>query len=237
MKLKAFVPLGKRLWPVGPILALAVVSMALPACSSGEPELPVPRPIVIRSGARLFAEPERMKTIDAWFRPQQTNIQNDPSFWIITVNRDTPSYPWESLVLSTDTAKIGMQQGFGEAAEVFGIYAHYHLMKEMGRIGEFLPGGGNLEGFSLERTILARVADAWFLGRAVYLAMAFDPLEELLYANENGYLDAMILTARGDEFKEERQAWLKEDPEGLERYRQWFVETFSREPPGLRETG
>jgi len=62
-------------------------------------------------------------------------------------------------------------------------------------------------------------------------------LEELVYANENGYLNAMLLTARGDEFKEERQAWLKDDPEALERYRRWFVDTFSREPPGLRETG
>ncbi len=237
MKLKASIPLRKRLWQFGPVLALAIVSMALPACSGGEPELPIPRPIVIRSGARLFAEPERMKTIDAWFRPQQNNIQNDPSFWIITVDRDTPSYPWESLFLVADTAKIGVQKGFGDAAQVFGIYAHYHLMRERGRSSEFLPGGENLEGFSLERAILARVADAWLLGRAVYLAVAFDPLEELVYANENGYLDAMLLTARGDEFKEERQAWLKEDPEALERYRKWFVETFSREPPGLRETG
>ena len=60
------------------------------------------------------------------------------------------------------------------------------------------------------------------------------PWRSSLYANENGYLDAMILTARGDEFKEERQAWLKEDPEALERYRKWFVDTFGREPPGLR---
>jgi hypothetical protein len=55
-----------------------------------------------------------------------------------------------------------------------------------------------------------------------------------MYANENGYLDAMILTARGDEFREERQAWLREDPEAQERYRKWFLTTFNREPPGLR---
>jgi hypothetical protein len=192
---------------------------------------------VVRSGARLFADPERLQTIDAWFRPQQQNIQNDPSFWIITVERDTPSYPWESLVLVADTARIGVQKGYTDGAQVFEIYAHYRLMKKMGRIGEFLPGGESLEGFSLERAILARVSDAWLLGRSVYQAEAFDPLEEILYANENGYLDAMILTARGDEFKEDRQAWLKEDPEALEVYRDWFVDTFSREPPGLRETG
>ena len=245
MKSKACIPDLLFSGPSRRVLLLAVLSLALPACSKGPAELPTPRPVVIRTGARLFADPERMKAIDAWFRPQMENIQNDPSFMIEIVWRDTPSYPWESLLLVADTAKIGVQQGFDDAGRIFEIYAHYHLMKEKGRIAEFLPGGENLEGFSFERAVLARVvagsadcvaggADAWFLGRAVYLAVAFDPLEEILYANENGYLDAMILTARSDEFKEERQAWLKEDPEALERYRAWFLETFSREPPGLR---
>lgn len=237
MKLKTSFPEGLRFRFVGSILTLALVSMAASACSKGPPELPKPRPIVIRSGARLFVEPERMKTINAWFGPEQDNIAADPSFMIEWVPRDTPSYPWESLFLVADTAKIGVQSGFVEAAQVYEIYAHLWLMKDMGRIGEFLPGGEDLEGFSLERAILERVADAWLLGRAVYLAEAFDPLEELVYANEAGYLDALILTARGDEFNEERQAWLKEDPEALETYRQWFVETFEREPPGLRGNG
>jgi hypothetical protein len=182
----------------------------------------------------LFADPERMEAVNAWLRPQRDNIVNDPSFWIITVRRDTPSYPWESVFLSQDTAQIGVQRGFDDAILVYEVYAHYRLMTEMGRIGEFLPGGENLEGFPLERAILARVADAWLLARAVYQSPAFDPLEELLYSAENGFLDALILTARGDEFREERQAWLREDPEALERYRQWFLETFSREPPGMR---
>lgn len=237
MKSSASLQVGTFLRSVGIVLALAVLSAGLPACSNRPVEIPEPRPIVIRSGARLYAETDRMKAVDAWFRPQQNNIRDDPSFMIEWVPRDTPSYPWESLFLVADTAKIGVQQGFGDAAQVYEIYAHYWLMKEKGRIDEFLPGGGSLDGFPLERTILARVADAWLLGRAVYQAEAFDPLEELVYANENGYLDALILTARGDEFKDERQAWLKEDPEGLERYRKWFVETFEREPPGLRETG
>ena len=74
----------------------------------------------------------------------------------------------------------------------------------------------------------------WLLGRSVYQAVAFEPLEELMYSNENGYLDAFILTARGDEFREERQAWLREDPGAMERYRQWFMDTFEKEPPGMR---
>jgi len=218
-------------------VVLVAAAGVLAGCSRGQPELPDPRPIVIRSGARLFAEPEEMKAVDAWFRAQQNNIETDPSFWIITVPRETPSYPWESLLLVADTAKIGVQRGFRDAEQVYQIYAHYRLMEKMNRIEEFLPGGEQLEGFALERAILARVADAWLLGRSVYQATAFGPLEEITYANENGFLDAMILTARGEEFEEEREAWLKEDPEAIERYREWFLDTFAKEPPGLGERG
>lgn len=237
MRQKASVPRTEGDWRFRPILGLILLSASLLGCASGERELPDPRPVVIRSGERLFADAERMKAVDTWFRAQQENIQEDPSFLVEYVPRETPSYPWESLLISGDTARIGVQQGFDDAAQVYGIYAHYHLMDEMGRIDEFLPGGDTLEGYPLERAILARVADAWLLGRAVYQATAFGPLEEILYSNENGYLDAFILTARGDDFEDEREAWLKEDPEAQERYRQWFLDTFSTEPPGLRDQG
>jgi hypothetical protein len=234
MKSKALRRKGASRVGVGSVLLLTLLSAALSACAKGERDLPSPRPIVIRSGARLFAEPERMKVIDSWVRPQVDNIAEDPSFMITSVPRDTPSYPWESLVLSSDSAVIGVERGYDYGTQIFNLYAHYRLMKKMGRIGEFLPGGEYLEGFALERAIVERISDAWYLARAVYQSEAFEPLEEILFTNEAGYLDAMLLTARGDEFKEERQAWLEEDPEALERYRQWFVETFDKEPPGLR---
>ncbi len=214
---------------------LAAASLTLSACAARAPELPAPRPIVIRTGARLFPPKERLKEIDAWFRPQQEVIRQDPTFMIEQVTRDTPAYPWESLVLVADTAKIGVEaRKSPEAGQAYGIYAHYHLMRKMGRLEEFLPGAAGLDGYTLERAILARVSDVWLLGRSVYNAVAYDPLEELVYSNENGYLDAFLLTARGEEFGEERRSWLQEDPEALERYRSWFVQTFSREPPGLR---
>ncbi|MFC1660346.1 hypothetical protein ACFL3S_02620 [Gemmatimonadota bacterium] len=219
---------------LGSLLALGMVG-----CAGGPSELPDPRPIVIRSGARLFPEKPRLEEIDSWFRPQMENIEMDPTFMIETVVRDTPSYPWESLlIVEPDTARIGVEGGKSiEAETAYQIYAHLRLMEFMGRLDEFLPGSANLQGFTLERAILSRVADVWLYGRAVFDAEAYDPLEELVYSSENGYLDAFILTARGEEFGQERQAWLREDPEALERYRQWFVDTFSREPPGLRETG
>lgn len=222
----------------GFIRMLGVVSLTLVASScssSGPPELPQPRPIVVRSGARVFPDQVRLEEINAWFTAQRENIDLDPTFLIDVVDRPTPAYPWESLVIIADTARIGVEVTKSyEAQYPYMIYAHYHLMEKMGRLEEFLPGAAGLEGYALERKILDRVADSWLLGRASYQAVAYDPLEELLYSNEEGYLDAFILTARGEEFGQERQAWLKEDPEGLERYRRWFVETFEREPPGLR---
>jgi hypothetical protein len=43
-----------------------------------------------------------------------------------------------------------------------------------------------------------------------------------------------IFTARPDAFAAARAAWVRENPGAMERSRQWFLDTFSREPPGLR---
>lgn len=236
MKSKSAFPSAFRVPRVAPVIGLVLMGLILSACGTRPAELPEPRTIIIRSGVRVFPDKERLEEIDAWFRSQMDNIDRDPGFLIEVVPRDTPAYPWESLHIEGDTAKIGVERGRARDAQTaYVLYAHFRLMKEMGRLDEFLPQAEYLEGYDLERAILARVAEAWLLGRSVYDAEAYDPLEELLYSNEYGFLDALILTARADEFPEERRQWLEEDPEALERYRRWFVETFSEEPPGLRD--
>lgn len=228
-----FSHLAKVRWK---ILATGLLVTGLGGCAAGASDLPDPRPLVIRSGARLYPEKPRMEEIDSWFRPQMQNIEQDPSFWIITVVRDTPAYPWESLLIQGDTANIGVEGGKSREAETaYQIYAHLHMMKTMGRLDEFLPGAPQAEGYALERAMLARVSDVWLYGRGVFDAVAYEPLEELVYSNEAGYLDAFLLTARGEEFPEERARLLQEDPESLDRYRAWFLDTFEREPPGLRD--
>lgn len=218
---------------------LALLVLGTMGCAGGPSTLPDPRPIVIRSGARLFPEKPRLEEVDGWFRLQRENIEVDPTFLIETVARDTPAYPWESLlIVPPDTARIGVELSkSAEASTAYEFYAHYHILDYMGRLEEWLPEAANLDGYQLERAILSRVSDVWLYGRAMFQAVAYEPLEQLLYSAENGYLDAFILTARGDEFSEERQAWLREDPEALERFRTWFVATFEKEPPGLGETG
>ncbi len=222
------------------MMALGFLALGPLACAGGgPPELPDPRPIVVRSGERIHPDMERLREIDNWLRPQMNNIEQDPTFMVEVAMRDTPAYPWESLFIVADTAKIGVEGGKSPQAQYsYMLYAHYHLMHEMDRLDEFLPEElVYADEYTRERAIMERVAESWYYARGLYDAEAFELLEEILYANEFGHLDAFILTARPEDFPEERKAWLEEDPEGLETYRSWFVETFTREPPGLRDSG
>lgn len=211
----------------------ALIVLALTACAT-QSSAPTPRTIVIYSGARLTAAPERMALVDEWVRAEMTNIQEDPTFMIMTIYQVDIVYPWEELELVADTAKVSVQGRASDARTPYMIYAHLHLMKEMGRLDEWLPGAQELEGFELERAILSRVSDVWLYGRTTFDAAPHLPLEELIYATESGYLDALILTARPDEFPEALAAWKEERPDEQAAYIAWFQDTFQDQPPGLR---
>lgn len=213
---------------------LAALFVSTLAACGGPPSVPPPRPLVLYSGVRLSPSQERLNEIDAWIRPELENIQEDPSFLIVTQGRDTTVYPWQGLNISGDTANIAMRRGMSEAQIPYMIYAHLHLMEERGQLADWLPDAEGETGYDLERAILARTSDAWLYGRSAWDAPPYDALDEIVYSTEYGYLDALIFTARPDAFTEARRAWLAENPGGIEEYRSWFVETFNREPPGLR---
>jgi hypothetical protein len=175
-----------------------------------------------------------MNEINAWMTLEQRNIQEDPSFWVISEPADGDVYPWEGLRISSDTVWVQTPRVAQDPQLVFQIYAHQHLMATMGRQAEWLPEAPDAVGFELERAILSRTADAWILGRAVYNTVPYGPLDELGYAKEAGYLEAFIFTARPDEFAAARTDWARANPGAMERYRDWFLETFNAEPPGLR---
>lgn len=217
-------------------LLLAVVVLA--ACGGPAP-LPTPRPLVIHSGARLNADPERMEEVDAFVRRTMDSIERDPSFLIRIVVQDSTALMWEGLRINeaADTASIQVQRGQVDAHTPYQIYAHLHLMARRGRIGDWIPNASTLEGYELERAILARIADVWLYGRAIYDAAPYLPLDQLLWASEAGFLDAYILTARSEEFAEAHRDWLARDEGAVDRYREWFRETFSANPPGWRAAG
>ncbi len=212
-----------------------VAILALGACTTVAP-LPAPRSLIVRSGARLQPDPARLSEIDLWVRDQQESISLDPSFWIIERPTPVETYPWDGLTISedADTAYVMVPSVAPESGSIMAFYGHYYLMQKVRRLDEFLPDAADAEGYALERAILGRVADAWMYGRALFDMTPYGPLDELMYANESGYLDAMIFTARPDEFAEDKAAWRAANPGKDEEYRRWFKETFEREPPGLR---
>ena len=207
-------------------------ALATVACGSGY-SLPAPRSLVVRSGLRLQADEARLAEIDVWVREQQESIIVDPSFWIIENRSSAETYPWEALTISGDTAVVLVYASVPESASFVSFYGHFHLMDAFDRLEEVLPEAVATEGYELERAILARVSDAWLYGRSTFDIPPYGPLDELLFSRENGYLDAFILTARSEEFGEERSTWLQENPGRDEEYHRWFLETFEKEPPGL----
>lgn len=206
----------------------------LGACSAAIPELPPPRPIVVHSGARIHADHERMKEVNEWVTREQRNIVEDPSFLVVGEPTIEETLPWEGMVLGQDSVTVRMPLGGQDASLVYQIYGHLHLMVQMGRQEEWLPEAPDAVGYELERAIVERVADAWILGRSVFDTQPFTPLDELAYAKDAGFLDAYIFTARPGEFAASRAEWARENPGEMERYRQWFLDTFNREPPGVR---
>lgn len=203
-------------------------------CAAATPELPDPRPIVIYSGARIRVEKERMDSINAWVTREQTNIEEDPAFWVIVDYGVEEVYPWEGLRLGQDTVHVRMDPRATDSRLVLEIYGHLHLMSKMGRQEEWLPEAPTATGYDLERAILSRTSDAWLLGRTVFDTAPYGPLDELIYSKEAGYLDAFIFTARPNEFAEARAEWARAKPQEADEYRNWFVQTFNRDPPGLR---
>lgn len=212
------------------IILLAVST----GCATGTPEVPVPRPIIIHSGARLRVEQERVQEIHEWVMREERNIVEDPTF--LVESRPTPEevYVWDRLEIEGDTVRIPVFGGAADAMLVHQIYAHLHLMVTMGRQEEWLPEAPTAVEYDLERAILSRVADAWLLGRTAFDTSPYGPLDELVYAKEAGYLDAFIFTSRPEEFTTARARWARENPGKNDDYRDWFLNTFNREPPGLR---
>lgn len=212
------------------ILALLALLVSA-ACGSGNLRLPQPRPLIIQSGARLNPEEARLKEVYRWVEAQNLNIQEDPSFWIIPTPVSTEVYPWETLQVSeaADTARIQFRRTNTDLVSVYQLYAHFHLMKDRGDEGEWIPEAAGDQGWEFERKVMARVTDAWLLGRASFGFVPSRTMDELMYAQEAGQLEPLLLTIRGYEFPQAREDWLATHPDGPEQLEVWYRETFGRE--------
>ena len=69
------------------------------ACTTAVPEIPPPRPIIIHSGARIRADHERMKEVNEWVTREDSNIELDPSFMVVSASTLDEVFPWEGLLI------------------------------------------------------------------------------------------------------------------------------------------
>lgn len=175
-----------------------------------------------------------MREVNQWVSREEANIREDPSFMVVTSSTLDEVFPWEGLKISNDSVTVQLPLGGNDASLIYNIYAHLHLMVDKGRQEEWLPEAPEATGYELERAILKRCADAWVLGRTVFDTQPFGPMDELAYASEEGYLEPFIFTARPNDFASSRTEYARANPDAMQKYRDWFVDTFSREPPGLR---
>lgn len=216
----------------------AVVGLPLLAagCGGGS-SLPPIRPVVVYSGVRVQPDAERMDEVDGWLARQLDEIRRGRGFAIRTLRTEGAEYPWQSLDITGDTARIFVQQIAPDTRTPFAIYAHFQLAARRGELETWLPEAAEAEGFELERAILRRVADVWLLGRSVHSTQPYGPLDELMYANEFGFLDEFILTAQPDRWDERRAEHRETNPERWDEFREWFRATFERDGPGyVRES-
>lgn len=230
-------PCGRNLPPWSPRRVLAVAGAALvsASCAAAGNQLPAPRPLVNANGVRLYADTARMEETHRWVTIADETVRQDPTFWVIYETAPEEAYPWETMeLLSEDSVRIAWEQSAVDARLTYEVYAFLHLMVRMGRMEAWFPEAVGLEGYALERFIVDRTADSWLLGRAVFDLLPYRPLDEIIYAQDRGFLDAFLLTARGADFPDEKAEFERDHPGRLEEYHAWFQETFKREPPGLR---
>ncbi len=222
--------------PQALLVGIVLLAAGLAGCRSSAPvQIPDPRTIIVSSGERIRVDSARMDAIYEWVTAENENIEMDPAFLIVSVPAARESLPWETLTIEGDTARVQYDRAHPDIVTLYNIYAHLHLMKRMGRLEEFLPEHADAEGYELERAIVERIADAWLLGRAVLDAPAYEPLDQITYAHEAGYLDAYLLVSRGEEFPEARVRWEQENPGELDEYSAWFERVFESDPPGYTE--
>ncbi|MSR22124.1 MAG: hypothetical protein EXR92_01055 [Gemmatimonadetes bacterium] len=221
----------------GTTIAGVLLAAGLGACSS---ELPPPqtRSVIIYSGQRITADPERMGEVDAWLRPALEDIDVNPSFLIRMIQEDTTRYPWDALELVADTAEVKIARTALDAETPYMIYAYLRLRQERGTLEELVPEAVDLAGFALEKAIVNRVADVWLLGRSAFDTQPFGPVDEILYAREFGYLEDLLLATQAARFPEAVEEYRERNPGKEVEFRDWFLRTFERDGPGyLRPPG
>jgi hypothetical protein len=216
----------------GTAAVAVVLAMTAAACAQRPEVAPDPRPIVNRQGSRLALEDDRAQEIFRWVDAQIDEIEQNPSFWVISSPSSSDLLPWETLDLTAtgDSATVQFPTTVPDVSQVYQIYAHLHITRVRGTIADWLPGADTLTGWGLEVAMVDRMAEAWLLGRASYTFTPYPPIDQLVYASEAGMLEPLLLSLRGFEYPDARDAWLEANPNGEAEFRTWYEATLGGVP-------
>jgi len=220
-------------------LAAVVAALLAVGCAGAGIATPSPRPLINSQGTRLAVEHDRMREVDAWVTEAAATIEQDPSFIVLSRSVPEPAYPWETFSFAPDdTVKIAYEAPVPDIGTSYQIYAFLHQMRRMGRLAEWFAETAEVEdGWPLERFIVEKVADSWLLGRTTYDTPPYAPLDDLIYAQEAGMLDALVLYSQGEEYPEAVERFLEENPDGFEAFESWYREAIGGELPRKRAGG
>ncbi|TVP75252.1 MAG: hypothetical protein EA352_08700 [Gemmatimonadales bacterium] len=224
--------------PIPVVALLALAALALGGCA-GPAMIEPPRSIIIFSGARIQADHEEMDRIDQWLRDQQEYLERNRGV-VRVLAVEEPVYPWETLEGSADSLILARDRNALDVEAPFQTYGFLRLIQYRQYQGEdgpgfedWLPDAAGLDGFELEMEIVDRLADVWLLGRSVYDTAPHEPLDELIYARDGGFLREYVLVTQQHRFPDEHDAHFEANPERQEAFHDWFRETFERDGPGF----
>ncbi len=204
--------------------------VAMAACS-GQLPMPEPRSIIVYSGERIQPDRERMAQVELWLTPELERINLDPAFLIRLTPVVEQTYPWDTLEITADTASLTLAAAAPDAETPFLVYGYLRLMQEWGTLTEVFPEAEAQSAYGVERAIVERVANVWLLGRSVFDTQPYAPLDELVYANEAGFLEDFIFATQGERFVDEAESYRATNPDRQDEFREWFIRIFDAEGP------
>jgi hypothetical protein len=222
--------------PISPATRAAVLSVALlglpasPLCAQYRLEAP--------SGLALeFSSTEVRAMLDTT-RALERILQEDPRVLYFTligpsVEADSAdaAYPWNAVEVRTDSVATILTPGnLREADRAYYNYA----VTQMQMVRELDPDVSCGELMDRELEAASAFVDGWLSSRLLFGGLPFTPLDEVVFAREQGQLAGM-LAAKGDRQLGACVAeWIASHPGAVDEYRSWRDTRFLglvEEPP------
>jgi hypothetical protein len=214
---------GGALDSIPPPARAAVLSAALLVVSAGP--LTAQYRLEAPSGLTLEFSSTEVRAILDTTRALERNLQEDPRVLYFTligpsVEADSAdaAYPWNAVEVRTDSVATILTPG--NLREADRAYYNYAVTR-MQLVRELDPDVPCDELVEREIAAVSAFVDGWLSSRLLFGGLPFAPLDEVVFAREQGQLAGM-LAAKGDRQLGACVAeWIASHPGAVEEYRSW----------------